>query len=56
MRAVTGSIQIVPDGKALTALRNDYAAILDDGLLSSQHKPTFEGVMATCLTPQEPRK
>ncbi len=47
MRAVTGAIQIVPKGEALAALREDYAAMLDDGLLAS-HQPTFESVIETC--------
>ena len=46
-RAITGSMRIVPEGSALDALRVDYAAMLDDGLLSS-HQPKFDDVMRTC--------
>lgn len=46
-KAVGAQIQIVPTGAALTALENDYAAMLDDGLLS-HHQPSFKEVMDTC--------
>jgi hypothetical protein len=46
-QAVGPDIQIVPTGAALTALENDYAAMLDDGLLSL-HQPRFKEVMETC--------
>lgn len=45
--AVATEIQIVPEGGALQALEKDYAAMLDDGLLSS-HQPSFAGIMAAC--------
>lgn len=46
-KAVSGSMQIVPEGSALKALRDDYEAMLEDGLLSS-HQPNFDDVMETC--------
>jgi hypothetical protein len=45
--AVGGHIQIIPEGDALVALEKDYAAMLDDGLLST-HQPGFEDIMAAC--------
>jgi hypothetical protein len=45
--AVSTEIQIVPEGGALEALRTDYAAMLEDGLLSS-HQPGFDDVMSAC--------
>ena len=45
--AVGGRIQIVPEGGALAALDKDYAAMLEDGLLST-HQPRFADIMAAC--------
>jgi hypothetical protein len=45
--AVKKGIQIVPRGPALDALRKDYAAMLDDGLLFTQ-QTSFESVMSAC--------
>ncbi len=45
--AVEKRIQIVPHGSALEALRKDYAAMLDDGLLATQ-QTSFELVISTC--------
>jgi len=45
--AVRGRIQIVPEGGALAALEKDYAAMLEDGLLST-HQPRFADIMAAC--------
>lgn len=51
-KAVNGSIQIVPTGDPLESLRSDYAAMLEDGLLSS-HQPAFDEVMLICSRLQE---
>ena len=45
--AVGGRIQIVPEGGALAALDKDYAAMLEDGLLST-HQPRFADILAAC--------
>jgi hypothetical protein len=45
--AVGGRIQIVPEGGALAALDKDYAAMLEDGLLST-HQPHFADILAAC--------
>ena len=47
LRAVNTKIQIVPAGDALAAIERDYAAMLEDGLLST-HQPSFEEVIGTC--------
>ena len=51
--AVSTEIQIVPEGGALEALKTDYAAMLEDGLLST-HQPDFGEVIAAC-TQLQPR-
>lgn len=51
-QAVTGSMRIVPEGGALSALRDDYSAMLEDGLLSSP-EPAFDEVMEICMRLQE---
>jgi hypothetical protein len=48
LKAVTGGLQLVPTGAALGALDRDYAAMLEDGLLSL-HQPSFDEIMANCL-------
>jgi hypothetical protein len=45
--AVGGHIQIIPEGGAMAALEKDYAAMLEDGLLST-HQPRFDSIMAAC--------
>jgi len=45
--AVSGSIQLVPAGDSLTALKRDYEAMLEDGLLAL-HQPEFAAVMESC--------
>lgn len=52
LEAVNGSIQLVPEGGALESLRGDYAAMLEDGLLSL-HQPAFDEVMRACVIMQE---
>lgn len=45
--ALSGHLQIVPDGPALSALATDYAAMAEDQLLISD-APGFEALMRTC--------
>ncbi len=44
-KAVSGGLQLMPTGAALGAFERDYAAMLDDGLLSL-HQPSFDEIMA----------
>lgn len=46
-RAVEGELKLVPQGPSLAALANDYAAMLDDGLLSGT-QPGFADLMEIC--------
>jgi len=45
--AVNGKIQLVPEGDSLEALKQDYAAMLEDGLLAL-HQQSFAALMTTC--------
>ncbi len=45
--AVNGKIRLVPEGDSLEALKQDYTAMLEDGLLTL-HQPSFSELMATC--------
>ena len=45
--AVGGSLRLVPEGDALTALGEDYARMVDDGLLLDDAEP-FDALMARC--------
>lgn len=45
--AVNSEIQIIPEGNALEELKKDYAAMLADGLLSTD-QPNFDEVIFTC--------
>jgi hypothetical protein len=45
--AVSGGLQLVPGGKALTSLSLDYARMLDDGLLPADTEP-FEALLKQC--------
>ena len=45
--AVSGRLCLVPDGEALKALGEDYAHMVDDGLLLDDAEP-FEALMARC--------
>jgi hypothetical protein len=47
LAAVRGAIQLVPKGEALGSLKEDYMAMLSDGLLSS-YQPAFEEIMEIC--------
>lgn len=46
-RAVMGSIQVVPGGGVLDALREDYSAMVNDGLIAS-NPPPFGEIMGAC--------
>lgn len=46
-RAVTGSIQLIPQGDSLIALGRDYTAMLEDGLLAL-HQPNFAQLIEQC--------
>ncbi|MBC7620303.1 MAG: nucleotidyl transferase AbiEii/AbiGii toxin family protein [Candidatus Saccharibacteria bacterium] len=46
-RAVEGELALVPQGPSLVALANDYAAMLDDGLLPAT-QPSFADLMEIC--------
>lgn len=45
--AVAGALQLVPGGDSLAALEQDYAAMLEDGLLALG-QPDFNEVMKSC--------
>lgn len=47
-QAVTGALQLIPQGASLSALERDYAAMLQDGLLSGT-QPSFAELMEACL-------
>lgn len=49
--AVGGAIQLVPEGGALDSLKLDYAAMLEDGLLSS-NQPSFAEIIEICFALQ----
>jgi len=46
-RAVSGQIQLIPTGKSLVALDEDYSAMLEDGLLAL-HQPDFGELVENC--------
>lgn len=46
-KAVAGALQLVPTGESLTALKRDYAAMLEDGLLTLG-QPGFADIMESC--------
>jgi len=45
--AVSSKIQLVPDGRALEMLREDYLAMLEDGLVS-KGQPSFAEIIEAC--------
>jgi hypothetical protein len=47
--AINGAMRLVPAGDSRTALKRDYAAMLDDGLLAL-HQPDFVDLMEDCRT------
>ncbi|MEW9907054.1 MAG: nucleotidyl transferase AbiEii/AbiGii toxin family protein (plasmid) [Candidatus Symbiodolus clandestinus] len=52
LKAVSGFIQIVPEGDSLIALEHDYTAMLEDGLLAL-NQPNFPELIASCRTIQD---
>lgn len=50
--ATSGQLQIVPTGDSLTALENDYAAMLEDGLLAL-NQPSFADILEQCRAIQD---
>jgi len=51
-QATSGDLRLIPEGASLNALAKDYAAMLEDGLLTFE-QPTFETVMASCAAIQD---
>jgi hypothetical protein len=45
--AVTGNLQLVPEGEARDALAEDYARVVEDGLLMDEAEP-FDELMGKC--------
>ncbi len=45
--AVTGALQLVPAGASLDALADDYARMVEDGLLLDEAEP-FAALVASC--------
>lgn len=50
-QAISGELRLIPKGPPLDALEQDYAAMLEDGLLAFE-QPSFEAVMANCAAIQ----
>ncbi len=50
--ATSGQLQLVPTGKPLAALEQDYNAMLEDGLLSLI-QPSFTGIIDQCRAIQD---
>jgi hypothetical protein len=46
--AVQGALRLVPDGPALVSLEDDYARMVDAGLLEEAVPPTFKDLMYRC--------
>jgi hypothetical protein len=51
-RAVNGSLKLIPEGASLTALAEDYAAMLEDGLLPVG-QPQFSELLDQCRSIEE---
>lgn len=51
-QATSGDLRLIPEGPSLDALEKDYAAMLEDGLLTFE-QPTFEAVLASCAAIQD---
>ena len=47
LAAVSGSLRLVPEGASRGALAEDFLAMREDGLLSS-NTPGFDSIMETC--------
>lgn len=52
LKAVQGSLRLVPEGASRFALARDYAAMLDDGLLASD-QPDFDAILKYCTVIQD---
>lgn len=50
--AVNGYLQLVPTGESLNALKKDYTAMLQDGLLLEDKPPSFDELIEKCHTIQ----
>ena len=50
--AVSGGLQLVPSGVAHSVLANDYARMLDDGMLFDENEP-FDVLMERCASIEE---
>jgi hypothetical protein len=47
LAAVTGDLQLVPNGAALDLLSDDYRRMVEDGLLAAVPEP-FDSLMERC--------
>jgi hypothetical protein len=50
--ATSGQLQLIPTGASLAALKQDYTAMLDDGLLAL-NQPSFTDIIDQCRVIQE---
>jgi hypothetical protein len=50
--AVSGALQLVPTEDALAALADDYARMVEDGLLLDEAEP-FDALLAQCQAVQD---
>ena len=50
--ATSGQLQLIPTGESLKALENDYAAMLEDGLLAL-NQPNFADIIEQCSAIQD---
>lgn len=50
--ATSGQLQLIPTGASLTVLENDYAAMLEDGLLAL-NQPSFADIIEQCRIIQD---
>ena len=50
--ATSGQLQLIPTGESLAALENDYAAMLEDGLLAL-NQPSFADIIEQCRVIQD---
>jgi hypothetical protein len=46
-KATSGALQLIPEGASLVALEQDYAAMLEDGLLALD-QPEFSALLESC--------
>ena len=51
-KTTTGSLRLIPEGASLAALKMDYAAMLEDGLLALD-QPDFSAMMEKCSAIQD---